>query len=652
MTWRSGIVALAVAAVTALPSVLAGAGPAAAESTSTLTWAPLPFTPTITGASGQAAVTLTLPAEASPVRFVGEVRSSYVDDGRIVITLNGRRVAEVPARTGGGVSVSLSGADIENGVIVVGMYADLDPQLDCFVDDTSSATLVDGAVSYSHDVEAPTTIGGFLSDGVQNLTVNVGAGATLAEQQAALDAVAALAYRYRPPAVVRLVVSDEPPASDYLNRVVVVRADPAAQDEVASGATATTGGTLEISPEGLLLVTGPSAALSATAVALADPALGLVNVPTLGSVTGTADWSPASASATLAALGTGPLSLSGVGRVQGLVGIGQPAFGQPVSALSLDVVGVVTDLPAGATGRIDFLWNGVLVESRDMTNDTAVNVGIDLAAGQLLRDNTLTIQLSYVPPSGECTPPPLPARLDIDPALSTVTPTFGDSLAPGFERFPQALGPTVPVVLSTAGTSAQLLQQAGDLVAGLAAATPEQLTTSIRTLEQLLESDAAGIVVGASGPLTQQLAAPFAVGTVVEVTDSSAPFSAGLRGPLALGQAYDDGTRDLVLLGPLPSGPDAAGTAAAIALTDRFAGQVAAGPFRWAALSGRVMVMTASGQLQPVPLPPAPSGVVSMASLLVMGIIMTLIIIAGLILWSFNKPKEPAPTVPGTAITS
>ncbi|MHB1068175.1 MAG: hypothetical protein ACYC2Z_12230, partial [Candidatus Nanopelagicales bacterium] len=73
---------------------------------------------------------------------------------------------------------------------------------------------------------------------------------------------------------------------------------------------------------------------------------------------------------------------------------------------------------------------------------------------------------------------------------------------------------------------------------------------------------------------------------------------------------------------------------------------------RWTALTGRVMAMGASGQLDAVPLPPAPSGVVSVASLLVIGIIVTLIIVAGLILWSFNKPKEPAPTVPGAAITS
>lgn len=635
----------------ALAIPLALAGPAPTASAGTLTWAPLPFTPTISGASGQSTVALTLPSGATPVGFAGEVRSTYDDEGSIVITLNGRRVADLPARTGGVISVPLTAADMEDGAVVVGMYADLDPQVDCFVDTTSVASLVDGAVSYSHDVAAPTTIGAFLSDGLQDLTVHVGTQASQAEQQAALDAVAALVHRYRPPAVVRLVVSDEPPAGDFLRRAVVVRAGPSSP---ASGpaASAIGGGTLAVTEDGYLLVTGPAEALSGTAFALADPALELVAASTLASVAGTPDWSPATGTSTLAALGTGAVSLSGVGRARALIGIGQPAFGRPVSALSLELVGAVTALPPGATGRIDFLWNGVLVESRDMSAGTSVAVGIDLAAEQLRRDNTLAIELSYVPPSGACTPPPLPARLDIDPGLSTVTPTYGDSVPEGFERFPQVLGPAATVVLGPAGEPARLLQQAGDLIAGLAAATPEQLAARLVPLGRFLDDDVAGIIVGASGPLTQQLGAPYAIGTVVEVKDGAAAFSAELKGPVALGQAFDDGERNIVLLGPLPSGPGDPGASVALERTDEFAAQVASGPLRWTALTGRVMAMGASGQLDAVPLPPAPSGVVSVASLLVIGIIVTLIIIAGLILWSFNKPKEPAPTVPGAAITS
>ncbi len=648
MKFSGRLLGLVMAVLCTAPIALAATGAAAAEATSTLTWQSLPYTPTITGAAGRAEVTVTLPAEARPVTFVGDVRSSYVDEGSIVVTINGRRVAEVPATTGGPVSAALTSADLRDGVIVVAMYADLEPRVGCFVDSTSVATLVDAAVSFAHDVEAPDTIGGFLSDGVQTLDVQVATDASSAEQQAALDAVAALVHRYRPPATVRLVMSDEPPASDYLNRVVVVRAD---ESDAAASATASSGGTLEVTDEGYLLVAAPASVLSSTAYALADQSLELVSVPILRSVTGTPDWSPASTTATLASLGAPPISLSGVGRVQALVGIGQPAFGRPVSGLAINLVGVVTDLPAGATGRIDFLWNDVLVESRDMTNDTAVDVDLALSDDQLRRDNVLTIQLSYVPPSGSCTPPPLPARLDIDPRLSTVTPTFGDSLPPGFERFPQVLGSTVPVVLATSGTTASRLEQAGDLVAGLAAATPEQLATRIMTLDAFLAEEVAGIVVGADGPLTQDLAAPFAVGSVVEVTDTSAPFTAELRGPLALGQAYDDGTRDLVLLGPLPSAPDDPGTAAALALTDAFAEQVATGPLRWSALAGRVMVMTSSGQLEAVPLPPPSDGLVSAVSLLTIALIVTLLIVACLIVWSWNKPKEPAPTVPGAAIT-
>lgn len=640
--WVGALAAVLVAAPLALTTVT----PALAADSATVSVAPLPYTPAIRGAGGQSSVIVTLPTGGVPSRLTGTIRSTYDHDGDIVVTVNGRRAAQVPAREGGDVDAALTDDDISNGQIVIGMYADLVPTEDCFVDQNSTASLVGGSIGYSHPVEAPTTIGGFLSNGLSSVTVQVGANASPQEQAAALDAVAALVHRFRPPTVVRLVASDAQPTGDFLRRTVLVQA--AMDTATDTSSDAPKGGRLEVVGGEFLRVTAPPDELASTTVALADPALALAQVPSLDHVTGTADWAPVTGPSTLAALGVAPVSLSGVGKVTAVVGVGQPAFGGSLSGLTMTLNGVITPLPPGATGRVDFLWNGVLTASRDMTDDTALSQTLDIPAEQLQRDNTLSIELSYVPATGKCTPPPLPARLDIDPRLSTVKPTFGTSVGPGFQRFPQVLGAVVPVAFGPAGTTPQLVQQAGDLVSGLAAATPEQLVTSIVSVDTIANGDGPGLVLGADGALTQRLEAPYSVGGVVEVRDTTSSFTAELTGPLALGQAFAQGNRDLVLLGPIP---DSAGSPA-LALTDDFGRRVATDPARWSALTGRIMALGATGQLEEIPLPPPPTAGINTASLLTIALIATGLLIACVIVWSWLRPKDPPPPMPGAPASS
>lgn len=606
----------------------------------------LPFTPTIKGAGGQATVALTLPDGATPVRFTGLIKSTYAYDGTIVVTINGRQVADVPALTGGAINASASEADVDSGVLVIGMYASLLPREDCFVDENSVATLTDAFVTYGHPVTAPTTIGSFLSQGLTDLTVQIPARPTQAEQVAGLDAVAALAHRFRPPTVVSLLASDSAPSSDFLHRTVVVRQS--SPQAAGTGPQATVGGTIELSDSGYLVVTGSADALASTAVALADRALALVEGTTVTNVSATADWSPATGKSSLADLGVGTVSLSGVGRVQSVFGVGQPSFGQSLSDVAINLRGVVTPLPPLATGRIDVLWNGTLAASRDMSDDTAVDIKFGIESDQLNRDNTVTVILSYVPPSGGCAPPPLAARLDIDATLSTVTPSFGDSVKPGFDRFPQVLGATIPLAIGPAGRLPELLGQAGDLVSALSSATPEQLTVSILTPEQFSKADFAGVMVGADASSTQALGAPYAVGDVIEVRDQTSRFSASIKGPLALAQAFNDGTRDVVLLGPVPSNPSDAGSSVAIGLTTAFTEEVAVSPLRWSALTGRVMAMGATRELQPIPLPEPGDGSPSALSLLVIGLVITAAILVALLVWSRKRPHAPPPPLPGS----
>ncbi len=612
--------------------------------------AKLPYVLSVKGAGGASTVAVTLPDSATPIVFDGTVRSTFTYDGTIVVTINGRRIAQVPARTGGAVRAVANADDVERGVAVIGMFVQLDATEDCFVDSTSTATLDNAVLTYSHPVTPPTSIGTFLSPGLSNITVQVGTKASVAEQQAALDAVASLVHLYPVPTVVKLLVSDSAPEDDFLNRTVVVQATN--ESDAAGGqspSTAATGGTLEVRPDGALYLTGAPTALAGAAFALADPALSLFEGRRLEHVSGTSDWDPATGKTSLLDLGASAISMSGVGQLQSVVAINQPAFGQSLSSVQISLAGVITPLPQGAAGRVDFLWNGTLIDSIGMSDDTQISPVLSISAEQLNRDNQLTIDFSYVPASGRCTPQPLAARLDFDTKQSFVIPNFGDSVPPGFQRFPQVLGSTVPIALGSAGTPSSLLQQAGDVIAALQSSTTQQLAVNLMTAAEFDSATVAGLLVGAGAAETDSLGAPLTITDLISVGDPAPRFSAALPGPLALAQAFYSGKRDVAILGPIPTDPASAAGAAALQLNEQFANQVATGVGRWTQLTGQVMSMGATGQLEEIALPPEPSTTSNGRSFLIVGLIATAFLVIGLIVWSKTKPQEAAPEVPGAS---
>ena len=241
------------------------------------------------------------------------------------------------------------------------------------------------------------------------------------------------------------------------------------------------------------------------------------------------------------------------------------------------------------------------------------------------------------------------ARLDIDSSQSFVTPTFGDSVPPGFERFPQVLGSTVNVGIGSAGDPASVLQQAGDLVAALESSTPEQLSVNLMTGADFESAGVPGVLVGASASDTDTLGAPLTVNDLISVGDPAPRFSAALPGPLALSQAFFNDKRDVAILGPIPADLTSTAGKAALQLNAQFADQVATGPGRWAQLTGQVVSMGATGQLQQIALPAQASQSTSARSFVIVGLIATAFLIIGLVVWSRTKPKAPAPEVPGAS---
>ncbi|MDO8731861.1 MAG: hypothetical protein Q7L55_04720 [Actinomycetota bacterium] len=618
--------------------------------------AKLPYVLSVKGAGGSSTVAVTLPDSATPIVFDGTVRSTFTYDGTIIVTINGRRIAQVPTRSGGAIHAVANADDVERGVAVIGMYVQLDAHDDCFIDSTSTASLDNAVLTYSHPVTPPTSIGTFLSPGLSQLTVQVGTKASVAEQQAALDAVAALVHLYPVPTVVKLLVSNSSPDDDFLNRTVVVQATDEAGVTASPGPSVTAsatsaGGTLEVRPDGALYLTGAPEALAGTAFALADPALSLFEGKRLEHVAGTPDWAPATGKTSLFDLGASRISMSGVGQLQSVIAINQPAFGQSLSSVQISLAGVITPLPEGAAGRVDFLWNGTLIDSIGMSDTTKLNPLLSISSEQLNRDNQLTIDFSYVPASGRCTPQPLSARLDIDTKQSYVTPSFGDSVPPGFQRFPQVLGAIVPIAFGSAGDPASLLQQAGDLIAALESSTPEQLAVNLVTANDFETARVAGLLVGAGASETDSLGAPLTINDLISVGNPAPRFTAALPGPLALAQAFFADKRDIAIFGPIPTDPASTAGKTALQLNEQFANQIATGTGRWTQLTGQVVSMGATGQLQEIVLPTSPDASTSGRSFLIVILIATAFLIIGLIVWSRTKPQAPAPELPGASTT-
>ncbi len=566
--------------------VLAGTGglsPAAAAETAST---PLPFALTAQGASGRAQATISLPEGSNPIRFEGRVDTTYAYPGRILFTVGDRRVAELDATRGGAVSFPVRNADMTDDQVTVAMLVQLEAEENCFADDNGRAVLNDARLTYRYEANDIESIGNFLSDGVRSYTVVVPTEPTPAEQSAGLTAVAALAHRYASPTSVGLIASDSPPAATFLNRQVVIR---------QTTATAPAQNTVRVNDQSQLLVDGTAEGINNAAIALANDNTSVLDSVRANNVTAAAAFTELSGTLSLRDLGVEQVSLEGVGRQEVTIDLSQPQFGQTIQDLTINLVGAVTPLAAGAQGRVDFVWNQRMLTSVELGRSTVISQSLAIPADQLRRQNQLALVLSYVPPGTTCAPPGLSARFDLDPQQSTVTATPGESLAPGFDRFPQALTPVVPVAFGPGGSLPSLMAQAGSLAVALSQNWPQQLQFRAVLMDEVDSAGDAVIVVGATDETTTALGAPLRVGEQIELGQGSVDFGAGLNAPMGYLQAFVRGSQEVILLGRSNYADDQAAS-------DRLAAEVArwvyTNPNKWAGLGEQVVVMGADEVLQ------------------------------------------------------
>ena len=565
--------------------------------------APFPYTLSIQGGYGSAEVLVPVPAGTRPKRLSGRIVSSYSTPGDIIITLNGRTAARVPAVEGGRFDVDVRVSDVVDATVPVGLRAALEPDTDCLRDDQAVASLQNPVLRLDSAAPTPRTIADFLSPGAASFTVLVPSQPTGAEQASGLDAVLALRHAFPEATGVRLATSTDTEAS-ALDRVVVI-------DETQAQTNSLT------VTDGRLVVAGPAQTLSSAAISLSDPNARLLNLQTVSDVNSPADYAPLTDEADLQSAGIDSLTVTGVGTVGQTVTIPQALYGRPISQLIVRLRGAATPVLPGQQGRVNVIWNDDLVSSQALTQDSRVSLEFTVAAADLRATNYLTLQLQYQPAGGDCSNPPLPGTVDIDVGTSTLSATFGGSEAPGFQRFPQSFAASIPV--SLAPPEAMSLVTAADILAAATASSPLQYTVELVDLDTV--GDRGGLAAGVDPQSADELGAPLP-------DEADGPgFPAGQGTPYAALQAFQSGRSDLITV-----------TAEPTVESRELAGWVR-NDAGWSGLTGQAYVLAASSDT-PEPFATRDTTPDKQTPQLIAAVVISAALLLAVVLWLRRRPKR------------
>ncbi|MWV48266.1 hypothetical protein GRS96_03120 [Rathayibacter sp. VKM Ac-2803] len=543
-----------------------------------------PSTLTVTAGAGLEYLTLPVADGVTPTRVLATLQALEPLSGSLAVIVSGRTVQTIDAATATRLDVPLQPGDAVDGVLAIGFQltgATGSAGALCEVQGRS-LTVSDVGIVGDGVAAAPTTVADFFGDSVTDVSIVVPDAADDSLRAAGLSAAASLAARY-PSSGVAITVAEDGATEGIVDLDAaqgrIVRFEAADGDVVTS-----------ISDEGgtpVLTLTGASGDLAAAGAALGSEYRGLASS---ASTTGLAQKVVPSSSLehTLADFGADRLALGSTGAAASYTTITQSAFGGPVSAVDLELVGTHSAIPEGITATANVYWNDFLIGSSVLGADTAVDMELSVPTGQLGSSNGLSVRLSAVRDSdGLCigSADSVPIEFFVDGASSTVTGVRGESAEPGFGRFPQAFGGELAVAFGESATGADALRSAGDLVAALQRVDSTPLAVSVVGLDDFVDSDRSGLVVAAGAEEAEALRTPLRLAEFTAIDSSSLSYGVGTEAPYAALEAFTTEGRDLVLLGGWSPDGDATASSALQASIGAFAAEEG-----WTSLSGNLAV--------------------------------------------------------------
>ncbi|MCJ1688787.1 hypothetical protein [Rathayibacter sp. VKM Ac-2927] len=536
-------------------------------------------------AAGSAPQFVTVPVADGvvPTRVIASLAPLEPLTGTLSVIVSGRVVQTLDAATATAIDAPVQASDVVDGVLAVGVQLGGSGDSAGALCEVGSEVLsVSGlGVVVDGTPTAPTTVGDFFPDAVTGVSIVVPDGADDALRAAGLSAAASLASRYS--SGTAITVSEESategrPALDAAQGRIVRFA--AGDGDVVS-AIGDAGGVPE------LTLTGAEADLAAAGAALGSEYAGLASSAT---TTGLAQKVVPSSSLehTLADFGTERIALGSTGASTSYTTITQSAFGGPVSSVEVDLVGTHSAVPEGITATANVYWNDFLIGSTVLGQDTDVAMTLPVPTGQLSASNGLSVTLSAVRESdGACigSADSVPIEFFVDGAGSSVTGVRGESAGPGFGRFPQAFGGELAVAFGGSASGADALRSAGDLVTALQRVDADPLAVSVVGVDEFVDSDRSGIVVGAGTDEAEALKTPLRLASFTAIDASRLSYGVGTEAPYAALEAFTTDGRDIVLLGGWSADGDAT---ASSGLQSSIAGWAA--EEGWTSLSGNLAV--------------------------------------------------------------
>ncbi|AZZ53386.1 hypothetical protein [Rathayibacter festucae] len=527
-----------------------------------------------------------------PTRVIASLAPLEPLTGTLSVIVSGRVVQTLDAASATAIDAPVQASDVVDGVLAVGFQLGGSGDSAGALCEVGSEVLsVSGlGVVVDGTPTAPTTVGDFFPDAVTGVSIVVPDGADDALRAAGLSAAASLASRYS--SGTAITVSEESategrPALDAAQGRIVRFA--AGDGDVVS-AIGDAGGVPE------LTLTGAEADLAAAGAALGSEYAGLASSAT---TTGLAQKVVPSSSLehTLADFGTERIALGSTGASTSYTTITQSAFGGPVSSVEVDLVGTHSAVPEGITATANVYWNDFLIGSTVLGQDTDVAMTLPVPTGQLSASNGLSVTLSAVRESdGACigSADSVPIEFFVDGAGSSVTGVRGESAAPGFGRFPQAFGGELAVAFGGSASGADALRSAGDLVTALQRVDADPLAVSVVGVDEFVDSDRSGIVVGAGTDEAEALRTPLRLASFTAIDASRLSYGVGTEAPYAALEAFTTDGREIVLLGGWSADGDAT---ASSGLQSSIAGWAA--EEGWTSLSGNLAV-SGSTEADPV----------------------------------------------------
>ncbi|WP_246199821.1 cellulose biosynthesis cyclic di-GMP-binding regulatory protein BcsB [Arthrobacter zhaoguopingii] len=541
----------------------------------------------VTAMSGQSEQQLILPLIAGhqPTRLKGTISLTGQPAGAIRLSVPGRVLLETPAAAKIPVDLALTPADVNGQQLVLGLQYVPGPRTSCG-DPSSEATLSGISIVTAGTEALPSTVADFLSPSVPAILIPVPEDPEDDVSIGILAVSAAVANRYPDAQVIAIPESETAAQSPNLpagSRIIRVSAD---SGTVSTKVTVAYG-------RPTLVLAGQGDELRMAAMALASDNSALADDAAVSGMT-TSLPSATGLEHSLSALGAPDVKLSGYGTQEAYVGVNQAQFGGPVSSLSLRVRGTHTAVPTGGAASISVYWNDYILSSQALEGDS-FRIEAEVPSGHIQAMNGLRIRLTATPPGGDCAGPTrtLPMEMTLDTAGSHITGERGHSVAPGFARFPQVLGGSLPVAFDRGASTQTNTLNAATLVTSLQRQAAGLLEVRRVGLDDFLESSDSGLLVGATPDTANRLSAPLRLAEFRTVSAGDLSYSVGTSAPYGALEAFEHDGRNILMLGAWAPDSDTESSQRMQRSLTAFVQEQDGG---WASLSRNLLLTQTSGE--------------------------------------------------------